>query len=113
MNNWIDICLVTDIPVLGARTARLSGTKIAIFRTRDDQVFALEDSCPHKQGPLSQGIVHGHRVTCPLHEWVFELESGEAMAPDVGCTRRFPTRVTDGMVAIDLDIEDSAQAAAE
>ena len=73
----------------GANAARRRGG----FRTADDQVFALRDRCPHKGGPLSQGIVHGHRITCPLHNWVLELESGQAVAPDVGCATHYPVRL--------------------
>ena len=74
----------------------------AVFRAADDHVFALQDACPHKGGPLSQGIVHGHRVTCPMHGWNVELDSGEACAPDHGCARRYATRVADGEVFLKL-----------
>ena len=75
---------------------------VAVFRTADDRVFAVLDRCPHKGGPLSQGIVFGDRVACPLHNWSIELATGEAVAPDVGCARRFPAVVRDGTVYIDL-----------
>jgi nitrite reductase (NADH) small subunit len=75
---------------------------IAVFRTAADAVFALEDKCPHKGGPLSQGIVSGHSVTCPLHGWIVGLETGEACAPDQGCTRRLPVRVDGGEVMLGL-----------
>ena len=93
MTNWTDICALSDIPQLGARTVQATKGRIAIFRTRDDQVFALHDRCPHRNGPLADGIVHDHRVTCPLHNWVIDLESGEAQAPDNGCTPTVPVRV--------------------
>ncbi len=97
--NWKRVCTLDEIPVLGSRVVR--GTKhgdIAIFRTSDDEVFALHDKCPHKGGPLSQGIVHGKTVTCPLHSWKIGLDSGEAVAPDVGCTRPFAAKLEDGVV---------------
>ena len=75
---------------------------MALFRNAEDKVFALLDRCPHKGGPLSQGIVHGERVACPLHNWNIELESGAAVAPDQGCAARFPVRVEDGHVWIAL-----------
>ena len=75
---------------------------VALFRTVDDAVFALDDRCPHKQGKLSQGIVHGHNVTCPLHNWVIGLEDGAAQAPDEGCVHRFPARLQGGRVLIEL-----------
>lgn len=102
MSQWWRICAVCDIPPLGARTVRVAGTAIAVFRTADDRIFALRDRCPHKGGPLSQGIVHGEQVTCPLHGWVIGLRDGAAEAPDSGCTARFEVRVTDGDVWLDL-----------
>jgi len=75
-----------------------SSVSIAVFRTADDAVFALQDACPHKGGPLSQGIVHGNKVTCPLHGWNLDLASGEACTPDVGCAKRYETRVENGVV---------------
>jgi len=71
---------------------------IALFRTVNDEVFAVRDACPHSGGPLSQGIVHGRRVTCPLHNWVIDLASGEAQAPDEGCAGTYPVRVEAGRV---------------
>ena len=113
MSNWTEIGDLVEIPVLGARILKAYGCDIAIFRAADDQVFAIEDSCPHKGGPLSQGIMHGHHVTCPLHNWVIELKSGEAVAPDMGCVRRFPVRVEDGRVSLDLtDLLSEGEAAA-
>ena len=103
MSNWKTICRVDDIPRLGARkVTRKSGADIAVFRTADDRVFALLDRCPHKGGPLSQGIVFGESVACPLHNWTIALGDGCAAAPDVGCVQRFSVRVDDGAVALDL-----------
>ncbi len=98
MNEWIRIASLEDIPRLGARVVRTAGGDIAIFRTADDQVFAVNDRCPHKGGPLSQGIVAGTTVTCPLHGWKIQLESGEAVAPDVGCAGRHGVKVEGGVV---------------
>ena len=100
---WIDVGAVTDVPLRGARRVPTPKGAVAIFRTGDGKVFALKDACPHKGGPLSQGIVHGHAVACPLHNWSIELASGCAVAPDVGCARRFPVKVDDGIVYVDLD----------
>ena len=103
MNNWKLICPLNDIPPLGSRIVRpASGGDIAIFRTSDDEVFAMHDKCPHKGGPLSQGIVFGESVACPLHNWTIGLADGCAAAPDVGCAQRFSVRVEDGAVALDL-----------
>ena len=99
MSNWKLICPLEDIPQLGSRVVQqAAGGDIAIFRTSEDDVFALHDKCPHKGGPLSQGIVHGKRVTCPLHGWNIQLESGEAVAPDVGHCGKFEVKVDGGNV---------------
>lgn len=98
--SWIDIGLLDDIPPLGSRIVRTELGDIAVFRTAGNEVFALRDRCPHKGGPLSQGIVHGHRVTCPLHNWVIDLESGSAVAPDEGCVNRFEVRIEGGRVQL-------------
>ena len=99
---WIDVGRVADIPRLGSRVVATAAGDVAVFRTADDGIFALRDKCPHKGGPLSQGIVHGKRVTCPLHSWVLELDTGAAVAPDQGCTKTIPCRVTDGHIQIRL-----------
>ena len=100
--SWIEIGALADIPRLGSRVVRTPSGDIAVFRSNDDEVFALDDRCPHKGGPLSQGIVHNKRVTCPLHNFVIELASGEAVAPDQGCTRSHPTKVENGTVWLSL-----------
>src|SRR5689334_10769790 len=102
MSEWKKICLVTDIPVLGSRrVARARGIDVAVFRNDQDQVFALLDRCPHKGGPLSQGIVFGTSVACPLHNWTIGLDDGNAKAPDVGCATKFTVKVEDGIVFLD------------
>lgn len=98
-NAWIAVLALEDVPMLGARVVEGAAIgPVALFRTEDQGVFALRDRCPHKGGPLSQGIVHGHRVTCPLHGWNIELDSGEAVAPDVGCAKRLSVKVENGQV---------------
>jgi nitrite reductase (NADH) small subunit len=95
------VCRLDDIPRLGARRIqRHDGKVVAIFRTASDAVFALRDQCPHKGGPLSQGIVFGESVACPLHNWCIDLKSGAAAAPDEGCVERFEVRVVDGEVEL-------------
>ena len=104
MSEWKVICRVDDIPVLGSRrVARPVGLDIAVFRTAEDKVFALLDRCPHKGGPLSQGIVHGEAVACPLHNWNIGLQDGCARAPDEGCTPHFQVKLEDGAVYLDAD----------
>jgi nitrite reductase (NADH) small subunit len=99
---WTRVCEVDEIPSLGSRVLEREEGNVAVFRTAHDRVFALLDKCPHKGGALSQGIVHGETVTCPLHAWNISLASGEACAPDVGCARHFPIKVEAGVVYVDL-----------
>ena len=99
MGDWKLICRVEDIPVLGSRrVARPQGMDVAVFRNDKDQVFALLDRCPHKGGPLSQGIVFGTSVACPLHNWTIGMDDGCAKQPDEGCTPKFAVKVEDGAV---------------
>ena len=101
---WKAVCNVADIPVLGARVVtRAVKPDVAIFRNSEDRIFALLDRCPHKGGPLSQGIVFGERVACPLHNWNIQLQSGCAVAPDEGCTQKFSVKVEDGQVYLDIN----------
>ena len=102
-SDWIDVGALDDIPRLGARVVRTERGDIAVFRTIDDAVFALDDRCPHKGGPLSQGIVYGLKVACPLHNWSIHLDTGAAVAPDEGCAARFPVRVESGRVYLSLE----------
>ena len=101
--NWFDIGTIDDIPPRGARCVKSPQGKIGVFRTHDDRIFAIEDHCPHKGGPLTQGIVHGAAVSCPLHTWVFSLETGKALGADEGAVKTIPVRIEDGRIAIRLD----------
>ena len=104
MPNWTVICRVDDIPVLGARRVqRAKGMPVALFRTADERIFALLDRCPHKGGPLSQGIVAGEGVACPLHNWTIGLADGLAAAPDEGRTPSFACKVERDAVLLDAD----------
>lgn len=104
MSDWIEIGAVSDIPRRGARCINTPHGKIAVFRTMEDQVFALENRCAHKGGPLVEGIVHGASVTCPLHNWVYDLETGKAVGADTGQVRTFAVRVTDGRIQLAPDV---------
>ena len=101
---WHPICRLEDIPLNGARRVqRTQGMDVALFRTEDDRVFAVLDRCPHKGGPLSQGIVFGHSVACPLHNWTIDLATGKAAAPDEGSTPVFQIKLEDGQIALNAD----------
>ena len=113
MSEWKPVCRVDDIPVLGARrVSRDTGLDVAVFRNDQGEVFALLDRCPHKGGPLSQGIVFGNRVACPLHNWTIGLADGQAQAPDEGCTPRFSVWL-DASGVVYLDAEELASRATE
>lgn len=99
--NWIDIGHIDDIPLRGARVIKTPLGCVALFRTGPDQVFAASDTCPHKGGPLSEGIVHGQSVTCPLHNWVFDLNTGQAQGADEGQIATYPVRVEGTRVLVD------------
>ena len=99
---WMEIGRLDDIPPQGARCVTIGQLRIAVFRTVDDEVYALEDKCPHKSGPLSQGILHDGCVTCPLHNWVISLKSGNAQGADEGAVRSFPVKSQDGTLLLDL-----------
>lgn len=103
MSDWVEIGGIEDIPRRGARCVNTPAGKIAVFRTADDQVYAIEDRCPHKGGPLSQGIVHGAEVTCPLHNWVFSLETGLAQGADEGVVRTVALQVVEGRILMARD----------
>lgn len=102
--NWIAVGDLEDIPRQGARCVKAGAMAIAVFRTADDRVFALEDKCPHKNGPLSQGIVHDGCVTCPLHSWVISLETGLAQGADEGRTASYPVRLEGRTVYLALAV---------
>ena len=95
---WIEVGMLDDIARLGARVVRTRHGDVAVFRTADDQLFALRDRCPHKGGPLSQGIVYDRRVACPLHNWVISLETGEATGADSGCTSTYAVKLEAGRI---------------
>ena len=99
--NWIDIGALNDIPAQGARVVKTAHGCVAVFRTATDQVFAIDDRCPHKGGPLSEGIVHGNQVTCPLHALVFSLETGMAQGGDAGFVNSYPARTDGGRILLD------------
>jgi nitrite reductase (NADH) small subunit len=101
---WHDVGTLDDIPSQGARTVATSRGAVAIFRTHDGKVFALDDACPHKRGKLSQGIVHGHAVTCPLHNWVINLADGRAAEPDEGCAHTVPVRLEGARILLGVPV---------
>jgi nitrite reductase (NADH) small subunit len=104
MQQWFDLCSLDDVPFRGSRIVTSPDGDIAIFKTQSGRIFALRDKCPHKGGPLSQGIVHDDSVTCPLHNWVVNLETGDVKAPDQGCARRILVEVENNRIRIDAAV---------
>ena len=102
MNNWKQVATLQDIPPLGSRVINTEHGNIALFRTAADEVFALLDKCPHKGGQLSQVIVFGNKVACPMHNWHINLQDGNAVAPDVGCARNYPVKLEGNLVYLSL-----------
>lgn len=100
--NWIEVGSLDDVPRRGARVVQTASGDLAVFRTASDEIFVLDDRCPHRGGPLSQGIVHGRSVTCPLHNWVIDLATGKAQGTDEGCARTIAVKLEDGRIMIDL-----------
>ena len=97
---WIDIGTVADIPVRGARVVRIGALEIGVFRTTSGDIYAIDNRCPHKGGPLSEGIVHDSAVTCPLHNWVLDLRSGKARGADEGCVRTYELEIADARIRL-------------
>jgi nitrite reductase (NADH) small subunit len=104
MSDWTEVGSVDDVPLRGARVIATTQGNIAVFKAADGRIFALWDKCPHMGGPLSQGIVHGTSVTCPLHNWVVGLETGEVKGPDQGCARKVPTQSENGRIFLPTEI---------
>jgi len=103
MSSWVKVLSLGEIPKLGARVVRTKDSEIGVFRLENDSVYAINNKCPHKGGPLSQGIVYGDKVACPLHNWKIILVDGKAEEPDVGETACFRTKVEDGFVYLELE----------
>lgn len=105
-SDWCSVALISEIPLRGSRRLKFGSREIALFRTAVNEVFALHDSCPHKQGPLSAGIVHDNCVTCPLHNWVISLETGAAQGADSGSTPTYPVKLEGESILIKLPIDE-------
>lgn len=102
MTSWTKIIEVKHIPSMGSRVVHYGEIEIAIFKTRDGSIFAINNECPHKQGKLSEGLVHGTNVTCPMHNWDIDLKSGEALSGDSGCTNVYESKIENNTVFINL-----------
>ena len=102
MAKWYKITEIENIPFMGSRKVEIGEIEIAIFKTRDGSIFAINNICPHKKGKLSEGLVHETQVTCPLHNWEIDLKTGLTLGNDKGCTRIYETRIEEGIIYICL-----------
>jgi len=109
---WVDVGAEIEIPSRGARRFKYGDTPVAVFRAGDGALFALVDRCPHRQGPLSEGIVYGRTVACPLHNWLISLETGQAQGADKGCTPSLKVATRDGRVLVDIALLQASAAQA-
>ncbi len=99
---WTKITRTEDIPLREGRCLEIGRKEIAVFHL-PDKFVAIDNRCPHDQGPLCDGIVKGTTVVCPLHGWNVNLETGKVSKPDVPAgVRTYPVRVKDGLIEIDL-----------
>ena len=102
MSKWYKITAIENIPFMGSRKVEIGEIEIAIFKTRDGSLFAVNNVCPHKKGKLSEGLVHEKQVTCPLHNWEIDLQTGLALGNDSGCTSIYETKIEDGILFLSL-----------
>jgi nitrite reductase (NADH) small subunit len=100
--NWLKVTHINDIPEMGSRKVIYKDVEIALFKTKNAKIFAVNNTCPHKQGKLSEGIVHDEKITCPMHNWVIDLPSGEALGEDCGCTQTYETKIENDLIYIKL-----------
>lgn len=101
--NWHDVGETDQLPKQAARAFLIDGIPIALVRTASDQYFAIENSCPHRSGPLSDGFVFGDNISCPLHGWNFSLVTGTAIFPDIGCIKTFPLEIKENRIRIAVE----------
>ena len=101
---WTDVGAINDIPIHGARRIITKDFPIGIFKTQEGKIFAIIDECPHKKGPLTEGIIHGNAIACPLHNWSISLETGEALGADAGkgCTHTIPLKIENNRILLGL-----------
>ncbi len=102
MKKWYKITTLEEIPFMGSRVVEIGELEIAIFKTKDDSIFAVNNTCPHKKGKLSEGLVHEHIVTCPLHNWNIDLKNGEALGNDHGCTNIYETKIVENIIYLGI-----------
>ena len=99
--NTINLGSIESIAPGHARCFIVGGEEIAVFRQRDGKIFATQNRCPHKQGPLSEGVSGGGKVICPLHAHKFDLETGVGSEPHE-CVKIYAVREEGGEILLSV-----------
>jgi len=105
MSKRYTLGVVSEIPFGEGRNFVVAGQEIAVFRTRADALYATQASCPHRQGPLADGLVGGTTLVCPLHEWSFDLKSGQPLNGTCALTVYAVSRGEGDQLLLDLPAE--------
>ena len=109
--SWVHITRAENIPLREGRAVKLDGEEIAIFNL-GGKFLAVANRCPHRDGPLADGIVSGESVVCPLHAWKICLHTGAVQRPQEqdACVRSYPVQVVGGIVCVNLEAEEAEAA---
>jgi nitrite reductase (NADH) small subunit len=99
---WHKVCKVADIKPKTSQKITAGELTLALFHLTDGRFMTIEDRCPHQDGPLSDGIITGSIVTCPLHNWRINLISGETLPPDCECIKTYKTKIERDEVWVEL-----------
>ena len=112
VNKWVRITGIENIPLREGRGVQIAGHDIAIFNL-GDRILAVENKCPHRGGPLADGIVSGSNVVCPLHAWKVDLASGEVVNQSMNapCIKTYATRFENGVVLLEIPVASAIPAA--
>lgn len=102
----IEVASIADLSVGIGKKIIIAGEEIALFKQKDGTVNAIKNSCPHKGGPLSEGIVSGEHIFCPLHDWKINLNDGKVQEPDTGCVETYKVEIVNEKIYIYVDVID-------
>lgn len=99
---FVAVCKLDELPVGLGRAFRVGKHALALFRTRSGKVFAVANACPHKGGPLAEGMLAGEQVVCPMHAFRFDSDSGGCDQANVCAVVTYPVEVADGVVSVGM-----------
>jgi len=100
MSTFVTACAAAELAPGTARTVTVGDKELALFNV-DGVVFAIDNTCPHRGGPLAEGEVEGCTVTCPWHAWTFDLKTGQSLTDDLAVTC-YPAKVEGGAVLVSV-----------